>query len=120
MGVAKKKRKVSWLSPPFVVFKLNVDGAARGKTRLVGIGGALRNHKGEVVHMFSKHVGMKYSNEAEVLAILEALHIYQFFFHHYLIVASDSVNAISWVKSPKGPWKIQFLFNEIGLLVSEM
>eukprot|EP00268_Persea_americana_P022194 TRINITY_DN2206_c3_g2_i1.p1 TRINITY_DN2206_c3_g2~~TRINITY_DN2206_c3_g2_i1.p1 ORF type:complete len:101 (+),score=11.09 TRINITY_DN2206_c3_g2_i1:48-350(+) len=49
---------------------------AQGKPSLERIGGMVRNHKGEVLYMFSKHVGIKYSNEAEVLAILEALHIY--------------------------------------------
>ena len=70
----------------------------------------------------SKHVGIKDSNEVAVLATLEALRIYHFY-HHYLIVKSDSVNAISWLKSLRGPWKMQFLFNEsffFFFLISEM
>lgn len=34
------------------------------------------------------------------------------------IVESDSFNAMPWVKSFRGPWKIQFLFNEIHHLAS--
>ena len=33
---------------------------------------------------------------------------------------SDSANAISWVRTMRGPWKMQFLFNEICRLVSDM
>ena len=33
---------------------------------------------------------------------------------------SDSANAISWVKSLRGPWKMQFLFNEISNLISDL
>ena len=36
--------------------------------------------------MFSKHVGIKHFNEAEVLAILEALCIYGNSFHNILII----------------------------------
>ena len=63
-----------------------MDGASKGKPGLVGIGGVLRNHKGEVIYLFFKHVGMKDSNEADVMAILEALHISHTLFHHFLIV----------------------------------
>lgn len=61
----------------------------------------LRNNKGKVLHMFSKHVVITDYNEAEVLAILEA-------FHNTLVVESDFANAISWVKSFGGPWKCIF------------
>ena len=57
-------------------FKFNVDEAAPGKPGPAGIGGVLRNHKGKILHMFSKNVGGKDSTEAEILAILEALCIY--------------------------------------------
>ena len=40
------------------------------------IGGALRSSGGDLLVLFSNPVGMKDSNEAEVLAILEALPIF--------------------------------------------
>lgn len=55
------------------MFKFNVDGAARGKSRLAGIEGVIRNSKREVLFIFSKHLGVCDSNEADVLDILEAL-----------------------------------------------
>ena len=72
-----------------------MDGAARGMPWLTGIGGVLRNHRGEVMYIFSEHIGIKDSKEVEVLAILEAFHIYRSCYHQSLIVESDSANAIA-------------------------
>ena len=88
MGGFKKKMKVCWCLPPFGVLKFNVDAAAKGKLGLAGIGGVLRNHKGEVIYMFFEHVGIKDSNEVEVLAILEALRICHSSYQQNLIVES--------------------------------
>eukprot|EP00268_Persea_americana_P021175 TRINITY_DN2115_c2_g2_i2.p1 TRINITY_DN2115_c2_g2~~TRINITY_DN2115_c2_g2_i2.p1 ORF type:complete len:106 (-),score=3.85 TRINITY_DN2115_c2_g2_i2:1-318(-) len=41
-------------------------------------------------------------------------------FHHYLIVDSDLANAVSWVKSLRGSWKMQFFFNEISHLIFDL
>lgn len=49
---------------------------AHTKSGSAGIGDILRNPNGEVLYVFSKHVGVKNSNELEILAILEALGIY--------------------------------------------
>lgn len=53
--------------------KFSIDGAGKGKLGLAGIGCVLHNGKGDVMMKFSKSIGVKDSNEAEVLAILEAL-----------------------------------------------
>lgn len=44
-------------------------------------------------------MGVKESNETEVLAILEALLLFFSSFHVRVIVESDSSNAISWISS---------------------
>lgn len=95
-----------------------MGGAAQGKLVLASTGGELRNHKGEVLYMFSKHFRIKDSNEIKVLVILEALCIFFTSYQHSLIVVSGSFNATSWVKSFHGPWKMQFLFNKIHRLAS--
>lgn len=57
------------------------------------------------------------SNEAEVVAILEALQIVSS--QASLVVESDSSNAINWVSSLASfPLRFQFLFNEILVLSS--
>ena len=113
-GPAKVRRPIFWSPPPIGVSKLNVVGAARGKPGQAGIGGVLRNSKWEILFMFSKHVGLHDSNEAEVLAILEALWWFSRNFNGSLVVESDSSNAIAWLSNQKAnPWKFHFLFNEI-------
>lgn len=49
--------------------------AVRGKPKPAGVGGVLGDHKGDVMLIFSKSVGIKEPNETEVLAILEALRL---------------------------------------------
>lgn len=46
--------------------------------------------------MFFTSIGVKDSNEAKILAILEASRIYARSFQEFLIVESDLINAISW------------------------
>lgn len=67
--------------------------------------------------MFSKNVG---SNEAEVVAILEAPRIFTSFPFPKLLVDSGSMNAISWVSSTALPRQFQFYFNEIKMLSSSI
>lgn len=64
---------MSWVPPSYGALKFNVDRVERGKRELAGIGGVLRNSNGGVLMIFSKYVGVKDSNEVEVLAILEVL-----------------------------------------------
>ena len=73
---------VHWAPLNVGVLKFNVDGAAKGKPGPAGIGGVLCDSGGVVLVMFSKHVGIMKSNEAKVLAILEAVRI---FAYSYLI-----------------------------------
>lgn len=105
-------------SSPIRVLAFNVDGTTRGKPGLAGIDSVLRNHKKDVLHVFSKYVGIRGSSEAKVLAILEALRIFNTSYQHRLIVESDSFNVISWVNSSSDPWKKLLYFNEIHNLAS--
>lgn len=73
-----------------------MDGVASDKLVPTNIGEFLPNHEGEIMFMFPKHVGVRGSNEAELLAILEALCIFSSSFHEHLIVENHSLNTISW------------------------
>lgn len=69
--------------------------------------------------LFSKGVGIGDSNEAEALAILEALRIFSRSFYGSLILENDSSNAMSWVSQDTcKPWKLHFYFNEIKYQVA--
>lgn len=87
------------LPPPVGVLKFNVDGVARRKLGLVGIG------RGEILFMFFRSVGIKDSNNFEELMILEALRIFSCAFQD---LGGDPANLASWVNlnGPK-PWKLQ-------------
>lgn len=116
----KVKKQEQWSPPPAGVLQFNVDGAARGKPGPVGIGGVLRNHEGIIFLSFSSSIEVKDSNEAEVLAILEALRLFRVSFRQPLIVDSDFLDAFFWVKnSATGPWKFHF-FPEIKFLSSDL
>lgn len=70
-GPFKERRSIPWSPPPTGISKLNVVGASRGKPGLAGLKRVVHNCKGQVILRFSKNVGICYSNETEVLAILE-------------------------------------------------
>lgn len=91
--------------------KFNVDGAASGCPGEAGIGGILRNSVGETKMMFSKAIGRGDANLAEVLAIRQAFMMFaasNWNESHFLVIESDSFNAVSWIKSPsQAPWRMR-------------
>lgn len=59
---------------------------------------------------------LKDLNEAEILAILEAIRLFNVSFWQPLIMECDSLNAISWVSNvAKGRWKFYLALNEFGV-----
>lgn len=68
-GTRKSKPIVSWCPLQHEVMKIDVDGASRDKPGPVGIGGVLRNHSGISSLVFTKPVGVRDSNDAELLSI---------------------------------------------------
>ena len=61
------------------------------------------------IQVVSLVVGVCDSNEAEALAILEALQFFSRNFHSDVNVERDFSNASAWVSNRKAnPWKFQF------------
>ncbi|EOY09871.1 Uncharacterized protein TCM_025241 [Theobroma cacao] len=91
--------------------KFNVDGAANGSPGEAGIGGLLRNEKGEVLIKFSKAIGRGDLNLAEYLSIKEAFILFSnsiWAHNHSFVIKSDSRNAIRWINDPsKTPWRLR-------------
>lgn len=50
-GCTNDRKVLCWSPPPNRVLKFNVDGAAKNKQCLAGIGGVLHNSKGGVLCM---------------------------------------------------------------------
>lgn len=72
----KQKKQVDKTPPPGEFFKFNVDGASRGKPGPAEIVDNLRDHQGHTYLVFTKSVGTKDSNEAELFSISRALTIW--------------------------------------------
>lgn len=110
-------KKLVFQAPPCLL-KFNVDGDARGKPELAGVGQILCNSNVVVFIMLWKHMGYMDSNEGEVVAILEAIQIYNSSsLQSKLVLESDSLNAMSWLTSvDKTPQRFQFCFKEIRAL----
>lgn len=73
-----------------------MDGATRGKPGPVDIDAIIGNFEGQVF-LSSKFIGVRDSNEVEILVIVEALRLYASSLQEMLMVASDSSNVVSCV-----------------------
>lgn len=56
-GIKKHRVQTPWHSPQADTFKFNVDGAAKGKPGMAGIGGVLRDWNGMTSVVFSESIG---------------------------------------------------------------
>eukprot|EP00253_Pinus_taeda_P021341 PITA_21341 len=87
-----------WQQPPEDCLKLNFDGASRRNPGIAGIGGAIRNHKGDIVHIYCRSLGECTNNEAEFAALEQGLKILRSIRQGNVIVEGDSSLAISAAK----------------------
>ena len=69
-GRLKSKQKVSWMSPPMGILKLNFDESFVKSLDKGGIGGVIRDWSSKIVRSFSGPVESSDTNEAEVFALL--------------------------------------------------
>lgn len=65
----------SWKPPAHGFFKVNIDGASKGNPRVVGFGGAIRDHQGKTKYIFHGHLGKDANNMVELLALEKYLEI---------------------------------------------
>lgn len=64
-------------------------------------------------------MAIKNSNEAKVMAILEALRMFDDIYNLKLVMESDSSNVIVWIStSSESPWRFHFILKEIKFLFS--
>lgn len=71
--------------------------------------------------MFNESVGIKDSNEAEILSILRALTIWKDFGGGNLVIEGDSTNAFKWaIGSKRPPWRLNNVVREVRVLASEL
>jgi len=87
-----------WQRPPEGGLKLNFDGASRGNPGIAGIGGAIRNQDGDIIHIYCRALGECTNNEAEFAPLEQGLKILRTIRQGNVIVEGDSSLAISAAK----------------------
>ncbi|CAJ2650982.1 unnamed protein product [Trifolium pratense] len=100
--------EVLWQPPMFGWYKCNTDGASLGNPGIAACSGIFRNHRGEMVSCFSKHLGLANALFAEAMGVILAIeHAYAQNWSH-LWIESDSKLVSLAFKSPNIiPWKLK-------------
>jgi len=121
-----------WTRPPEGFLKLNFDGASRGNPGPAGIGGIIRNQKGETLHIYSSALGEGTNNEMEFAAMEKGLRILQ---RNYagkasnVVIEGDSkivIDAASkiYTGTPASRvtkhWRLAMVTENIGKMLGEM
>ncbi|KAK2651346.1 hypothetical protein Ddye_011202 [Dipteronia dyeriana] len=127
-NITKKKKAIEWEHPPNGSFKFNMDGSARGSPSKARIGGVLRDHRGEVLCLFSTNVGIQDAVTAEILALAKACKLCigkPALLGRNIEFVSDSMVVVSWIngkgigsiKHVQTIYDISSLLNSIGRVV---
>ncbi|KAK3224934.1 hypothetical protein Dsin_004796 [Dipteronia sinensis] len=106
------KVKCPWSPPLDGTLKFNVDGLSRGNLGPSGIGGIMRNSKGDILCMFSSYIGFGSSVLAEVQAILKACHLCVSDCcpsDVRIIIESDSMVVVAWVNGTSGVGNVSLM-----------
>jgi len=120
---------IGWSRPPVGFLKLNFDGASRGNPGLAGIGGVIRNHEGEILHIYSKALREGTNNEMEFAAMEKGLHILRLNQTGNAVIEGDSEVAITAArKIYRGTlaskvtrhWRLDKVTDNIAKLLGEM
>ncbi|KAK8631681.1 hypothetical protein V6N13_028463 [Hibiscus sabdariffa] len=98
-----KQSKIAWKPPSKGEVKFNTDGAVNGSFGEAGIDRCMRNEWSCCLVIFSKSVGVVDSTTAEILAIKEAISIFnlsRWTINYKLQVETDSKLAVEWLTNP--------------------
>ncbi|XP_035545086.1 uncharacterized protein LOC109020946 [Juglans regia] len=101
-------KQVSWSRPKNGCFKLNVDGSSVGNPGPSGVGGVIRNDKGEFVCGFAKFTGHNTNNAVEVLGLPYGLRNVRDLDIHDVEIEIDSMLVINWLQAKRyGLWYLE-------------
>ncbi|KAK1583829.1 hypothetical protein Q3G72_027313 [Acer saccharum] len=117
MGCVDTGKKQSRQSSRLIVQKagemiFKVDGSSRCNPGPVGIGGILRNHKGDTLCMFSESSGWGLASMAEVFAVLKACHLSEsgsYTSYNQIFIECDSKEVVDWVNGVSGVGNMQLM-----------
>jgi ribonuclease HI len=88
----------NWKPPPSGSLKLNFDGAAKGNPGRTGLGGVIRDSKGNIIRLYAGSLGNSTNNAAEFRALETGLEILNREGMTNAIVEGDSALVINTVR----------------------
>ena len=88
---------VRWYPTPFPYLKLNTDGSALGNPGPTGVGGVLRDHRGQWISGFSLRGGFATNNMAELATVRQGLEMAWNKGYKLLHLELDSKVVLSWL-----------------------
>ncbi|KAL5811377.1 hypothetical protein ACOSQ3_028113 [Xanthoceras sorbifolium] len=104
-----------WVKPYIRWLKLNVDASLKAEASLVGLGDVIRDHEGLFMAGLSRKLyGLVSVEVAEALAILNGIHLAIESGFNHLLVESDALNVINYIKSRSPP------LSEVGLVIADI
>ena len=103
---------VRWYPPPFPYLKLNTDGSALVNPGPAGVGGVLRDHRGQWISSFSLRGGFATNNMVELAAVRQGLEMAWNKGYKLLHLELDSKVVLSWLTNHN----INYLTNMLPLI----
>ncbi|MQM05801.1 hypothetical protein Taro_038614 [Colocasia esculenta] len=110
-------RLIRWFTPPPGGLKLNVDGAFKRSTGVVGGRGILRNSNGDIVFAYAAaYSEVNSSIEAEALALCDGLSICCDMGIHSAAVESDSLVLVQIINGKSScPWRLLYIMHDVSI-----
>ena len=98
----RRMMSTSWIPPPGLALKFNVNESVRGNPGKAGIGGVLRDSSGKILGLFSEFVVIFDPISTEILAIPRAVNLCvntSDLVGKEIVFVSGSKTAVTWINS---------------------
>lgn len=109
---------ISWTKPCRGWYKLNIDGAYNKEKGIEGIGGVIRNEKGDWLIGFASKISVKNPVQAELMALYEGLCIANNRKLYPLEIETDATQVITFIRD--GCKTYDSIINCCMLLLAQM
>ncbi|KAF5450654.1 hypothetical protein F2P56_030985, partial [Juglans regia] len=117
----KEVRLVGWKKPRDGWYKLNTDGCSLGNPRRLGVGGVIRDEKGDLRLAYAEEIPEGTNNNAELISLLHGLRHCRDMGLQLVEVEMDSNILVNWLrKSICGIWYLEDFWEEIMQLLSSI
>ncbi|XP_059066571.1 uncharacterized protein LOC131857838 [Cryptomeria japonica] len=109
----QSRAECRWQPPGEGWVKLNLDGASRGNPRQAGIGFYVHNWECKEITTLASPVGIKTNNWAELMALVEGLHLFRKLGVKNLDIEGDSAIIVNALRKGNMPnWRLNTLLSK--------